>query len=233
MEQQLGLMKIKAQQIVEGQGTGVDKVDLGLTDDPNFANYVAEEGSAVVESDHARSVDTAPDASTDFHAEVNSNGDGNLNYYARATVGRDTSISGNYNIWATGGSGVLMLDSFVALGSNNAGLAVTGAAHIVGAEAFSVQAGKTSVQVGLTGKSSNGSKVGMSASVGVDGSIRVSVGAEIKINGLPPIVIRADTAGGVDIQVPGVSGSYHDGALRLQLDVNTFYNWFKMGMGGT
>lgn len=226
---ELGLLKAKTQQFLEGEGVALDKIDLGLPDDPIFANYVAEDGSPVMESNNPRSVDTAPNAYTDYHASMRADGTANLNYYARAQVSGGTSISGNFEAWASGSAGTLMFDSFMGVGENDAGIAVTGAMHLVGGDKLSVQGGRASVQFGLE-KEKGGDQVGFSGSVDAYGNTKFSFGVTFKVYG-KLFWVRFDTIGGFDVHVPGFDGGYHDGSARGLVNVVDFYDWFKKGVG--
>lgn len=237
-------LRLNLDNAFQSEGIKLDNLELGLPDDLMFANWVAEDGSNIALSEFPRTVDTTPTATSNYSVTARPDGSGTANYYARAVVAGETSVSGNFNVFmdgrgAAGSTNAMSVTSFIYLGENAAGVTVNGAVNLFGGDKTSLQAGKSAIQVGMTGKDASGHEVGVSASMAADGTAKVSVGALITPPGLPPLWVRGDFGvdKGASISAPnaGVSvnatGNTNGFGFGLDLKLDILWDFFTKKTG--
>lgn len=215
-----GFLRLNVENAFKEQGILLDNVELGLPDDPMFANWIADEGSNIGMSEYPGTVDNSPTSSSDYSVTTKPDGSGSASYYARAVVAGETSVSGNVMVFqdgrgAAGTTNTLSINSFMYLGQNAAGVTLNASVNVFGGDKTSLQAGKSAVQVGVTGKDANGHEGGVSASIAADGTAKVSVGVKVTAPGLPPLWVRGDF--GVD---KGGSISAPDAGVTINANGN-------------
>jgi hypothetical protein len=218
-------------------------VEMGTPDDPLFANWKAENGSATVESPGGHGSTTSPAEGVNYDLNLTENGTVLADFSAKATIaGTSTDISGAYSFQTntnggTATAGHMAVETYLELFDPGSGLRLSGSAYVAGYKTFNVSLGASSFTFGMTGSSKNGPKVSVSTAVGADGRVLgFSLGGETTIPGVPvPVQIRVDLApGSVSVgssPAPGVTLSgNHNGAgttVRLDVDMATFGSWFR------
>ena len=148
------------------------EVEMGTTDDPLFANWKAEGGSATVESPGGQSSSTSPAEGVQYNVELKPNGTVAADFTAKATVaGEPIDIGGAYvfqtdTMGQTAGSGHMAIECYLETFDPGTGLRLSGSASVAGYQGYNVSLGASTFTIGMTGNSKGGPNVSVAAPSG-------------------------------------------------------------------